>query len=99
MEVSALQCFKCFRLVPDNLCLSAHNSTSKTVQWIIIIITTLVTILAMQYVKTRQATVVQEIVYERRKRRQELQHLGTTNPLGIYEEVGTVYPPGDVYKP
>jgi hypothetical protein len=98
MEVSALQCFKWFRLVPDSLCLPAHNSTSKTVQWIIIIITTLVTILAMKYVQTRQATVVQEIVYERRKRRQELQHLGTTNPLDIYE-VGTVYPLGDVYKP
>jgi formate hydrogenlyase subunit 3/multisubunit Na+/H+ antiporter MnhD subunit len=50
---------------------SAHNGTSKAVQWIIIVVTTLVTIVSMRYVKARQAAVVQEIVFERRKRRQK----------------------------
>jgi hypothetical protein len=45
-------------------CASAHNNTSTAVQCIIIVVTKLMTMLTVHYVKYHQAAVVEDVVYE-----------------------------------
>jgi hypothetical protein len=70
----------CFSLLMP---VAAHNSTSKAVQWIIVAVTAVVTIVAMRYLRMRQAAVLPEVVLERQKRRQEQLQLPPFLPYGV----------------
>jgi hypothetical protein len=72
---------------------SAHNTKFKIVQYIVTIITLVVTVVSHRYVTKLQTAALQEVVYERRKHRQEqLESIGAADPPGTHE-VATVYPP------
>jgi hypothetical protein len=47
-----------------------QSKTGRAVQYTVIAVTALITILALRYIRMRQAAVREDVVYERRKRRQ-----------------------------
>jgi hypothetical protein len=56
-----------------------QSTTGRAVQYTVIAVTALITILALRYIRMRQAAVREDVVYERRKRRQA-RLAGTAEP-------------------
>jgi hypothetical protein len=61
-----------------------QSKTGRAVQYTVIAVTALITILALRYIRMRQAAVREDVVYERRKRRQA-RLAGTGTGAGVGE--------------